>query len=52
MKSPISLIVLALAVLCCVGNGVAGKHLKRCTKKKEEPEPQKTSVIKKGPCLM
>ena len=34
MKSPISLIVLALAVLCYVSNGVAGKHLKWCAKKR------------------
>ena len=52
MKSPLSLTKLAVAVLRYVSNGVAGKHLKPCAKKKkkEKSEPQKTSVIKEGPC--
>ena len=52
MKSPLSLTKLAVAVLRYVSNGVAGKHLKRCAKKKkkEKSEPQKTSVTKEGPC--
>ena len=53
MKSPLSLTKLAIAVLRYVSNGVAGKHLKGCAKKKkkkEKSEPQKTSVIKEGPC--
>ena len=36
MKSPLSLTNLAVAVLRYVSNGVAGKHLKRCAKKKKK----------------
>lgn len=36
MKSPLSLTKLAVAVLRYVSNGVAGKHLKRCAKKKKK----------------
>ena len=45
MKSPLSLTKLAIAVLRYVSNGVAGKHLKRCAKKKKKGKIRATKDI-------
>ena len=45
MKSPLSLTKLAVAVLRYVSNGVAGKHLKRCAKKKKKGKIRATKDI-------
>ena len=45
MKSPLSLTKLAVAVLRYVSNGVAGKHLKGCAKKKKKGKIRATKDI-------
>ena len=52
MKSPLSLTKLAVAVLRYVSNGVAGKHLKRCAKKKKGKIRATKDICDKGRSML
>ena len=52
MKSSVNLAVLAVVILCCVHDGVAGKHREKCVKKgRTILQPQKIFLTITGLCL-
>ena len=48
MKSSVNLAVLAVVILCCVHDGVAGKHREKCVKKGRATAIQDISDYKRS----